>query len=236
MSSATRANGARFRVSHLWLPTLAFVAAFAGLEHSRFDVAVTGSFYDPAIRDFPAREGWWAKELVHEYGRALIIGVIIAAAIAWLASRLSPALAPLRRPATYVLAVYAVVNMATFAGQQLTNVQCPWKLAMFGGDRPYVRLLEPRRPRVHAGHCFPGRHSSGGYALFAFYFLWRHSHPSAARAALAGALTLGSVFALAQWMRGAHFPSHDLWSAWLCWMWALALDRVLLRAPRVRDG
>ena len=43
--------------------------------------------------------------------------------------------------------------------------------------------------------------------------------PSARRshAWLWGVLGVGTLFGLEQLMRGAHYPSHVLWSAWICW-------------------
>lgn len=42
---------------------------------------------------------------------------------------------------------------------------------------------------------------------------------------LALPLTLGLVFGIGQQLRGAHFLSHDLWTAWLCWLCASLSDR-----------
>jgi membrane-associated PAP2 superfamily phosphatase len=51
----------------------------------------------------------------------------------------------------------------------------------------------------------------------AAYFSLRHSGAPSARIWLAGALLAGLVLGLAQQMRGAHFMSHTLWTAWLSW-------------------
>jgi membrane-associated PAP2 superfamily phosphatase len=42
--------------------------------------------------------------------------------------------------------------------------------------------------------------------------------------ALAGT---GMVFGLSQQLRGAHFLSHDLWTAALCWLVAVAVHAAL---------
>jgi hypothetical protein len=43
-----------------------------------------------------------------------------------------------------------------------------------------------------------------------------------ARAVLLAVLAAGALFGWAQLARGAHFPSHTLWSAWLCWVIGVA--------------
>ena len=37
-------------------------------------------------------------------------------------------------------------------------------------------------------------------------------------------LIAGLALGLSQQMRGAHFMSHTLWTAWFCWVTALAID------------
>ncbi|HQV57885.1 MAG TPA: hypothetical protein PKV27_07720, partial [Ilumatobacteraceae bacterium] len=56
------------------------------------------------------------------------------------------------------------------------------------------------------------------FAFFALYFMWRGHDPRRARLWLLTVLGLGLSFGVAQLVRGAHFPSHTAWSAWLCWV------------------
>ena len=39
----------------------------------------------------------------------------------------------------------------------------------------------------------------------------------------------GLVFGLAQQIRGAHYMSHTLWTAWLCWTVAAVADAAVSR-------
>ena len=55
-------------------------------------------------------------------------------------------------------------------------------------------------------------------------------HTRLARWSLAAALLTGACFGLAQQARGAHFLSHDLWSALLTWLTALTLYAYVFRA------
>jgi membrane-associated PAP2 superfamily phosphatase len=40
---------------------------------------------------------------------------------------------------------------------------------------------------------------------------------------LAGGAAGRAAFGGAQYLRGAHYPSHTLWTAWLCWVLSAAL-------------
>jgi membrane-associated PAP2 superfamily phosphatase len=95
---------------------------------------------------------------------------------------------------------------------------CPNDLSVYGGNLPLLKLFDDLPVGVKAGHCFPGGHASGGFALMAFYFAFRDSNRKFAEVALALALVLGFAMGWAQMMRGEHFLSHNLWSAWLVWL------------------
>jgi membrane-associated PAP2 superfamily phosphatase len=50
---------------------------------------------------------------------------------------------------------------------------------------------------------------------------------------LAGVLVGGVVFGGAQMLRGAHYPSHTMWTGWICFVLCAALSRIVpaLRGP-----
>jgi membrane-associated PAP2 superfamily phosphatase len=51
----------------------------------------------------------------------------------------------------------------------------------------------------------------------AAYFGLRQNNAPGAMKWLVLAIGIGFVLGIAQQMRGAHFMSHTLWTAWLCW-------------------
>ncbi|MEZ5565661.1 MAG: phosphatase PAP2 family protein [Gammaproteobacteria bacterium] len=201
--------------------TFAVVFATTGLDEFLARAwafnAATGQFIGSGSGE------WWAKDLVHSSGGLvvrLLGGMLL---LLWVLSFAIEGLRRWRRPAGFI-----VLSVAAGAGlvgvlKQTTNVDCPWSLTEFGGDRPYVSLFSDRPDELPRGHCFPGGHSSSGFALFSLYFLFLFRHRRAARWALAAALLLGGLFAFAQEARGAHFLSHDVWSAALVWYCCLAI-------------
>ena len=52
----------------------------------------------------------------------------------------------------------------------------------------------------------------------AFYFGLRDTHVRTARLFLATGFGAGMVMGWSQMMRGAHFLSHNVWSAWVVWV------------------
>lgn len=174
---------------------------------------------------FPLRESWWLSKLLHDDMRrlawaaatALVVGV-------WLPW------GPLRRidlPRRAALAVALLSSLALVsAGKALSHTSCPWDLAQFGGVARYVSHWQWGLRDGGSGHCFPGGHASAGFAFLSLYFAWRDDAPRLARWCLAAALLGGLALGAVQQLRGAHFLSHNLWTAWLCWTTCWAVDAV----------
>jgi len=123
--------------------------------------------------------------------------------------------------AVAALAAAAIVG----AMKHLSSHACPWDLAIFGGSAVYDLLgASVASPSVEG--CLPAAHPVAGYAWLAVGFAL---YPSARRRAWqtwALAFALGTVCGAVQIVRGAHFLSHVLWSAWVVW----AVNVVLITA------
>lgn len=112
-----------------------------------------------------------------------------------------------------------VVNLL----KSVTHRDCPWDLVRYGGLKPYIGFFEQYPDAVDFGQCFPAGHASAGYCWFGLYFFIKHSFYPYKNFGLAFPITLGLIFGLDQQLRGAHFLSHDLWTAFICWAIAVLL-------------
>jgi membrane-associated PAP2 superfamily phosphatase len=204
----------------LW-PSIGFVYLLALLQLGGIDESVAGFFYDPVQRGFPLKHDFWTERVLHDGAQHLMIGLGLGLLLVWFASWRFSALVPWRGYLSYGLLVILLSVGVANVGKEITNVDCPWDLAEFGGSRLYAGLLADKPEGGLRGRCFPGGHSSAGFALFALFFVARGRAYGPSWLALMPALLVGGIFAVDQWSRGAHFPSHDLTSAYLCWMIAL---------------
>jgi len=116
-----------------------------------------------------------------------------------------------------------------------SGMHCPWDLQRYGGDAPYVKLLD-FTPIEPPGRCFPAGHATTGFALFAFALFWRGRQAGLARLAWWAAFSVGVALGWGQQMRGAHFLSHTLWSAWVSWAVCLLVYRALIQENESRAG
>ena len=120
---------------------------------------------------------------------------------------------------TTLLSLLAVVSI-----KYISSTSCPWDLAEFGGVARYVSHWTLGVVDGGGAHCFPAGHASAGFAFFGGYFVLRDAAPRAARIWLWATLVVGLVLGISQQARGAHFMSHTLWTAWLCWTIAWLCD------------
>ena len=218
--------GPGFRASHAYLPALAFIAIALAGAFTGLDVALerAWAWNAAAGRVIGAGPGaWWARDLIHVTGGVAIRLVGAAVIVFWIVSRRRESLAAWRRPAGYVVAAAATGALLVGLLKNTTNVDCPRALEFFGGANPYVHLFADRPDELPRADCFPGGHSSSGFALFALYFALRDRYRRLAVASLVLALCVGVLFAFGQEARGAHFLSHDAWSAAILWFTCLTV-------------
>jgi len=224
---------------HAWIPLVVFAPLFCAIEWTGLDRTLAHALFHDPVRNQWMGQGpgdWWARGIIHDGGRWITRSLAGSALALWLASFLSVRMRHWRRSAGFVFFAMASSVLLVGALKSVTNVDCPWDLLEFGGDRPYVGLFSLRPHDLPHAQCFPGAHSSSAFALVCFYFVFRDRARVAAVAGLLGAALLWAVFALGQEARGAHFLTHDLASVAVVWFAQLALYVKLLRQPQQRVG
>lgn len=103
-----------------------------------------------------------------------------------------------------------------------------WDLVRYGGIRAYHGLLQG--PSGVSGGCFPAGHASAGYAWLSLFFFFSAVKPSWRSYGLVVGAGSGLLLGIDQQVRGAHFMSHDLFTAMICWAVALGPFLLMLRS------
>ena len=222
---------AKFYWRHLQAPLVVFVLLAGLLASTPLDLTIAHAlFFDENRSSWIGATSWWTNELIHRDGAWLMRSVAALSLALWGATWLRPQLRELRRPALYFFVAMVVSVGVVGLLKTLTNIDCPRDLTEFGGAFPFIHLFEHRPEGLRHAQCFPAAHASSGYALLALYFVLRERSRRAARFGLASGLLLGLVFGIAQQARGAHFVSHDVWSAMLVWTVSLSLYTFVFKA------
>lgn len=181
------------------------------------DLAVMRWFGDAG--GFALRDHWFAAGMLHDGGRWL--GRVAMAALVLNTVWPLPVLGDMPRAQRVRWCLVTLLCLLAVSSlKRWSALSCPWSLAQFGGSAHYVSHWAAAAWRGGdggPGQCFPGGHASGAFAFFVGAFALRERSPRAARLWLAGVCVVGVAFGAAQLVRGAHYPSHTLWTAWICW-------------------
>ncbi len=174
---------------------------------------------------FPWRDHAFLTHVMHDGARKLA-GLLVAALVVAVVYPVGPFRALTRERRLWLLAVVIGGMVLPAALKRLSVTSCPWDVREFGGAFAWVSHWQWTRADGGPGHCFPAGHASAGFAWIAGFFAWPAGSVMA-RHCLWGALLAGLALGLAQQLRGAHFMSHTLWTAWICWTWAWCLSALL---------
>lgn len=181
-------------------------------EPTRLDFWISSHFYDAVSRSFPWQNVWFLETVVHKWVKYALVALAFGLGVqAWRTRGQE------RRFYLFLVAGMLLAPTVVSVLKSFSDRPCPWDTLEYGGSLPHLPLWQSLPAGMKPGHCFPGGHASGGFGLLVFWF-WGLQH-SPRRAALlwAGALLLGMLMGWSQVVRGAHFLSHNLWSAWVCW-------------------
>jgi membrane-associated PAP2 superfamily phosphatase len=216
-----RSSRAAARPASAWLWTGAALVALLAWDASGLDL--------PAAHLFGTSSGFALRSNpvifygLHEMPRLLgwVMLAALFAGIRWPMGvlRRMPACVRARLAVTILMAAVAVSLL-----KLRSDTSCPWDLHDFGGAVDYVSHWAWGRSDGGGGHCFPAGHASAAFAWLAGGLVLRPYAPRAARAWFLAALGAGFVLGFAQQVRGAHYMSHTLWTAWICWAVALVVE------------
>jgi membrane-associated PAP2 superfamily phosphatase len=188
------------------------------LELTSLDMDLARLAYDSASGQFIGKHSYFLEDILHDRAKQVVILLGVLSIVAFISSFIMDRLKPFRRELGCLVLSMALSTGFVTPVKAVTAVQCPWSLSEFGGKETYSELLSPRPPTDKPGRCWPGGHAATGFTLFALFFVLRDRRPRMARAALVFAFGLGTVFSIGRMLQGAHFFSHNVWTAIFCWL------------------
>ena len=190
-------------------------------DYSGLDLAMASWF--GTEHGFSLHDHWLWSGVLHDDIRYLpwLLELTLLVAIAWPFGTLKQ----IQIERRIQLAVTTLVSLLLISVMKLhSTTSCPWDLKEFGGVASHISHWAWGLRDGGGGGCFPAGHASAGFAFLGGFFAFRHRLPQTARRWLTGALLTGLLLGFAQQVRGAHYMSHTLWTAWLCWSAAGLID------------
>jgi membrane-associated PAP2 superfamily phosphatase len=198
----------------LALLSLAFVLAYG----AGFDQVLASWLYQLQGGQWQLKQHWLTERLLHQAVRQLNQLVVLILLLYWL----SQVIAGKRSGTQYALGLLLLNLALSFTSiavlKKLIPMECPWDLQQFGGNLPFIGLFSERPASMVPNQCFPAGHASIGYSWLAIYYFLLVARPSIAKLGLWCSVGLGLLLGFTQQLRGAHFISHDIATAAICWL------------------
>ena len=213
--------------SRWYLPVIYGLSVIIFLQYSGADNWLASQIFQ-INQAWSWQHAWLLDKIIHKGGRSIVAIWFVVILVATLLAYITKALNKNQRLALFYTVVASTLSILIISGlKQIAMLPCPWDVQGMGGELPYRYLHQLFSSRETGLQCFPAGHASGGYALFSLYFaaqIWRSGNPSpVSRYWLLPAVLIGGLFGIGQQLRGAHFLSHDLTTALLCWLCCRAL-------------
>jgi len=208
----------------LWLPLAGFIAILGLFALFNIDHGLQDWLYQPN-EGFPFQHSKTYDLWLHDRLKIVTNSFlwIILAIIVWPNKNLH--WHDFRGPLfTALLAMITCVS-AMQSLKSVTGIYCPVQLQEYGGDielHPKIKIGHLLLINDGDGRCWPGGHSTAGFAWLALFFAFREiGKQRAAYIALFGALSYGHFLGLVQVVRGQHFLSHQFYTMAICWLISL---------------
>lgn len=220
----------------LWLLTLLSLMCLLAWDFSGLDMRVMQTIADQ--RGFGLRSNWWLEKVLHDWARQVAVLIYLGLLVMiWLPFGRFRPLRKMQRVEIFVGITLSLLFINLVKRYSLTS--CPWDMAEFGGVARYVSHWQWGMGDGGGGQCFPGGHASAAMAFLALSLPWLSSGMAAQRRQglrmLILVLALGVVLGGVQTLRGAHYPSHTLWTGLMCWAMALLNHMAFAWLARKKD-
>ena len=209
------ANIGRNTLFSAWLGCLVFTLLW---DVGGFDMPVMLALGTP--EGFLLKDNWWLSAVLHDRLR-LVSQLLFFVMLAWAAWPFKGKGLP-RRERWLLVGLVVLSLLAVNLIKSTSRTSCPWDLHAFGGSASYVSHWKFGVGDGGPGRCFPGGHASSAFAFFALCLPWLNPPPGRSRAGTPGwrwlalIMAVGAVAGVTQTLRGAHHPSHTLWTLVIC--------------------
>jgi len=205
---------------------------------SGLDRAVMRAIGSP--QGFALQHAWLLERVLHDgLRRTMVLAYLLLCA--WALWGGWPRSALTRRERVSVALLVGLSLLAVNLVKNGSHTSCPWDTQDFGGAVRWVSHWAWGQADGGPGRCFPGGHASSGFAFLALALPWLAPAPGVQRRRevglrwLAVALAIGLIAGVVQTLRGAHYPSHSLWTLCLCASVSLLGWRIARPGPAPAD-
>ena len=204
--------------THLIAPIAGASVLFILAYGTSFDFGLASFLFELQDGTWALQHHWLTETVLHHSVRAINEILVLGLLGYWAWRHVAIRERSKNQRALGVLLLSLMMSFASVAVlKRLLPMECPWDLLQFGGSSEFWGLFDTRPETMSPNQCFPAGHASIGFAWLALYYYWRELKPELATRGIVIGLTLGFLLGFVQQLRGAHFISHDIATAAVCW-------------------
>lgn len=236
--------GHRFTLYYFVLPSLFYFGITLIIYLMNWDYDLSLYFYDLQGSHWSLKKAFLTETVIHRYGKYFSIIVYVFIIILYILSLYQHSIssAPVKnrllackQGLLYLVVSTLIATLSISMLKHLTHIDCPWSMRGLGGTSEYFPWLNVLfSSHNEKGQCFPAGHASAAYAFFSLYFFSLCYVRKKALFVLMMVIFFGVLFGLSQQLRGAHFISHDITTAYLCWMINAVFYVFMLKEKTIR--
>jgi membrane-associated PAP2 superfamily phosphatase len=202
----------RYNKSHLmdiYLTSIVLIGLMFLFHQTFLDEWVASHFF-LAPQQWIYRDNFFLEKILHKGGVILTIVLLVLFVGRWLILFKKPDQKLQRDYVGFIVIASLLTILSIFFLKQISTLPCPWNSLAFGGGANPPTLWKMFSSDLPSSHCFPGGHSSGGYAFLSIYFGFTFIYGKRMFITCLPGVLIGLTFGITQQLRGAHFLSHDV--------------------------
>ncbi len=218
-------KGSEFNLAHYLIAPLAVAIVLFSLAYgTELDFALASTLYQMQGNSWLLQHHWLTETLLHRHVRTVNEALLVSLLSYWLWRHYVRKDRSNKQRALGILLLSLLLSFISVALlKRLLPMECPWDLQQFGGHSVFWGLFSTRPDGLAATQCFPAGHASIGFAWLSLFYYWREVKPQQAWLGLGIGASAGLLLGFVQQLRGAHFISHDIATATICWLIATLL-------------
>ena len=184
----------------------------SGLDHAV--MALIGTPQGFALREHPL-----LSQVLHEQLKNVLVVVYL---LTWLMVVWPRGLArDLGRGERWTAIIGMTLSLVVISSlKRFSATSCPWDWQAFGGMAQPLSHWAWGLADGGPGHCFPGGHASSAFGFLSLAWVAMTADAPAARRwgrqLFWIILAMGVLMGVVQSLRGAHPPTHTIWTGWIC--------------------